>query len=101
MVFRKLLIKFHTLKLLFYIKQLSIDGKVIRWMKNRLALLLSGCLSLWRLQCSVLGPLLFIIYINDVDIELSNPVSKFAGDTNVSKLFLADGNSVSIPNFYL
>ena len=32
---------------------------------------------------SVLGPLLIVIYINDLDLVLSNKVSKFADDTKL------------------
>ena len=32
---------------------------------------------------SVLGPLLFVIYINDIDIGLLSKISKFANDTKI------------------
>ncbi len=32
---------------------------------------------------SVLGPVLFIIYINDIDVELNNFIRKFADDTKI------------------
>ena len=36
-------------------------------------------------SCSVLGPLLFFIYINDIDIDLFSKVCKFADDTKIGR----------------
>ncbi len=47
-------------------------------------------------QSSILGPMLFIIYINDVDAGLNNCISKFADDTKIGNSVLTDEDRQSL-----
>jgi len=60
------------------------------WLSNRKqCVVLNGCFSEWRdvisgvPQRSVLDPLLFIIYINDIDDRVACKIMKFADDTKI------------------
>ena len=73
-------------------QRVIVDGEVSNW-----KYVLSGVL-----QGSVLGPILFLIYINDLDDDITTKVLKFADDTKVvrkiklmlsaSVLFFIDSN---------
>ena len=67
------------------------------------------CCSRWRglnwksvlsgvLQRSVLRPLLFSLYINDLDDNITSNVLKFADDTNVFRKVNTDGNKQHLQN---
>ena len=67
---------------------------MINWIQawltdRRQRVIVEGEISNWKPvlsgvpQGSVLGPILFLIFINDLDDDLSSKVLKFADDTSV------------------
>ena len=81
-------------RLLHKVKSYAIQGEVANWMQNLLddikqRVVVEGCFSDRRLvtsgvpQGSVLCPLLFVIYIDDLDENLGGMVSKFADDIKI------------------
>ncbi len=43
----------------------------------------------------LLGPVLFLIYINDIKVELNNLISKFADDTKIGNSIITDHDRMS------
>ena len=81
-------------RLLYKLKNYGIKGKVLKWFEAFLSnrkqrVVLGEFMSQWSEiksgvpQGSVIGPILFIIYINDLIDNMTNPCKMYADDTKI------------------
>ena len=76
-------------------KLTKIKTKMILITKTLVIFPLGGQVSEWRSvlsrvpQGSVLDPLLFVLYIDDIDNSVSSKILKFADDTKIFKIQFA------------
>ncbi len=93
---------------MFKVKQFGIDGDVHisieNWLSNKKKqrVVINGTISDWTPltsgvpQGSVLELVLFIIYINDIDVGLKNIISNFAIDTKIENSIISDHYRMSL-----
>ena len=92
-------------RLLTKIKSYGINGRLLSWIESFLSsreqrVVINGCKSEWTNvksgvpQGSILGPLLFILYINDLPECVSSVCKLFADDTKLYRTIVSTNDSV-------
>ena len=83
--------------LLFKLKSVGISGNLLNWFTNYLSdryqrVCIRNATSSWKKinvgvpQGSILGPLLFVIFINDIVNDINSSIRLFAGDTCIFEI---------------
>ena len=96
-------------RLLLKLKDHSIGDSITDWIEEwltdrRQRVVVDGEVSNWKSvlsgvpQGSVLGPILFLIYINDLDDSITRNVLKFADDTKLFRKVITDGDKLHLQN---
>ena len=105
--FQKAFDKVPHQRLILKLKAHGIGNDIIYWIETwlthrRQRVIVNGDISNWKSvlsgvpQGSVLGPILFLVYINDLEEDISSKVLKFAYDTKVFRKVTNDTNKQSL-----
>ena len=98
----------HT-KLIGKLKNYGISGRILDWVRSWLSdryqrVVINGKVSDWERvlsgvpQGSVLGPLLFLIFVDDMDSAIVSKCLKFADDTKIFKQVGSEADRMDIQN---
>ena len=107
--FQKAFDKVPHQRLLLKLKAHGIGDSITDWIEQwltdrRQRVVVDGEVSNWKSvlsgipQVSVLGPILFLIYINDLDDSITSNVLKFADDTKLFRKVNTDGDKQHLQN---
>ena len=107
--FQKAFDKVPHQRLLLKLKAHGIGDSITDWIEQwltdrRQRVVVDGEVSNWKSvlsgvpQGSVLGPILFLIYINDLDDNITSNVLKFADDTKLFRKVNTDGDKQHLQN---